>query len=161
MSFSPATIANFFLEKASQEGRTLTPMQVIKLTYIAHGWHLGYFHSPLINEQVEAWRYGPVIGSLYHCLKQYRNGAVQAYLPSPVNEETQLKSAQNTSNLLNHVWSRYSKYNGPQLSTLTHQPETPWSRVWGNAGKFAHSEPIPDDLIKSHYCQKIQSSQSA
>lgn len=156
--FSPSTVANYFLERAAGEGRALTPMQVIKLVYIAHGWHLGYFRQPLISEQVEAWQYGPVIDSLYHGLKKYRNAPVDAYLASPVNEERLLKESGNTKALLDHVWDRYSRYSGPQLSTLTHQPGTPWSKVWANSGRWSRSEPIPDELILQHYTDKISAS---
>ena len=155
MPFSPATVANYFLERASASGQPLTPMQVIKLTYIAHGWHLGYFNAPLIGERVEAWRYGPVIDSLYHSLKRYGNSAVQAFLPAPIDEDARLRVTGNTANLLDHVWQRYGRLSGPQLSTLTHQPNTPWSQVWNAAGPFARSEPISDELIQQHYQQMI------
>ncbi|WP_369210846.1 Panacea domain-containing protein [Xylella fastidiosa] len=69
MPYSPATIANYFLQRASKEGRALTPMQVLKLVYIAHGWHLGFRKEPLIDESVEAWRHGPAIRSLYNKIK--------------------------------------------------------------------------------------------
>jgi|GEM_PF-5349088 len=39
MSYSPSVIANYFLDRASKEGRAVTPMQLLKLVYIAHGWH--------------------------------------------------------------------------------------------------------------------------
>ncbi|MCD8455896.1 DUF4065 domain-containing protein [Xylella taiwanensis] len=46
-------------------------MQVLKLVYIAHGWHLGFRQEPLLNKRVEAWRHGPVIRSLYEKVKKY------------------------------------------------------------------------------------------
>jgi len=154
MTYSPAAIANYFLSKASQEGRTLTPMQLIKLVYIAHGWHLGYFDRPLISERVQAWKFGPVIDSLYHCLKQYGNGAITSFIPIPLQSSTMISDA-NSIALLDHVWRSYSSYNGMQLSTMTHQPNTPWSRVWEASGRFNRSEEIPEEEIKAHYKQKI------
>jgi len=52
-------VANYLIGKAQSEGRSITPMQLIKLVYIAHGWTLGLYDQPLIGEQVEAWTYGP------------------------------------------------------------------------------------------------------
>ena len=46
-------------------------MKLQKLVYIAHGWHLGLFDGLLISERVEAWRWGPVIESLYHEFKEF------------------------------------------------------------------------------------------
>ncbi|HHW4672860.1 MAG TPA: hypothetical protein ACQGQF_03380 [Xylella fastidiosa subsp. pauca] len=52
MPYSPTTIANYFLRRASQEGRALTSMLVFNLVYIAHAWHLGFGKQPLIDEHV-------------------------------------------------------------------------------------------------------------
>src|SRR5437870_2146380 len=37
------TVANHFLRLAREKGDFLTPMQVLKLVYIAHGWMLGLY----------------------------------------------------------------------------------------------------------------------
>jgi uncharacterized phage-associated protein len=157
MSYSPALIANYFLAKAKQEGRALTPMQLLKLVYIAHGWFLGYFKKPLICERVQAWRYGPVIKSLYDGLKHYGSGAVRAPLPIsslPWQKENALDIE--TQGLLDSVWNSYSRFSGVQLSTMTHQQGTPWYQAWHEQG--GHSQyfaPIDDSLIRRHYEQKI------
>lgn len=155
MSFSPSTIANYFLGRASAQGVPMTPMQVIKLVYIAHGWHLGYFNSPLINERVEAWKFGPVIPSLYQELKCYGSGPVGSMLRAPLLEEGALANSGSTAALLDHVWNRYNRFNGLQLSTLTHQPDTPWAATY-QPSLWASNDVIPNDLIAQHYQQKIQ-----
>src|SRR5687767_12203236 len=76
MTYDPKSIANYFIDLAAAEGKKLTPLQLIKLVYIAHGWYLGLTGKPLINESPQAWQYGPVIPSLYHALKIHGNDAV-------------------------------------------------------------------------------------
>ena len=39
MTYNPTTVANYFIDKYSKTG-DLTPMKIIKLTYIAYGWYL-------------------------------------------------------------------------------------------------------------------------
>ena len=56
---------------ASLDGRSLTPMQLIKLSYIAHGWTLAILDNPLFKDIVEAWRYGPVVPDIYHRYKKF------------------------------------------------------------------------------------------
>lgn len=156
MTVSASKIANYFLQKAANERMSLTPMQVIKLVYIAHGWHLGYFKTPLISERVEAWPYGPVIDSLYHGLKKFRNGPVTEYLPADVEMGG---LGDHTRQLIEHVWAKYRGFSGPQLSTLTHQPDTPWSDAKARAGAFARSVPIANESIQEYYERLIESAQ--
>jgi uncharacterized phage-associated protein len=61
MATGAHTVANRFLELAEAEGRSLTPLQLMKLVYIAHGWMLGIHQRPLIKDHIEAWKLGPVI----------------------------------------------------------------------------------------------------
>ncbi|MCW0398729.1 Antitoxin SocA [Xanthomonas sacchari] len=163
MAYSPSTIANYFLEKASQEGRALTPMQLIKLVYIAHGWHLGYMGQPLIAEQVQAWKYGPVIKSLYDRLKQFGSGAVQGLVASgPFSWQVDSRVDPNTSSLLDAVWKSYAGFSGVQLSAMTHMDNTPWSIAWHQqGGRKMYYAPIDDALIRDHYQGKIQELQAS
>ena len=70
-TYKSKAVFNRFYNKAHSEGIPLTPMQAIKLVYFAHAWNLGFFQRPLIDEPVEAWKFGTVIPSLYQSLKIY------------------------------------------------------------------------------------------
>ena len=67
------SVANYFIGKGIESGIEVTPMKLIKLVYVAHGWYLGNYQKPLIGEASEAWKYGPTIPSLYHSFKQLGN----------------------------------------------------------------------------------------
>jgi uncharacterized phage-associated protein len=54
---SSINVAKWFVDKAAKEGKTLTPLQLMKLVYIAHGWMLGTYGRPLIKDRIEAWKY--------------------------------------------------------------------------------------------------------
>ena len=56
-------------------------MKLQKLAYFAHGWNLAIRNTPLINESVEAWKFGPVIPSLYHDVKGYGMEPITAKIP--------------------------------------------------------------------------------
>ncbi|MFZ3184229.1 MAG: type II toxin-antitoxin system antitoxin SocA domain-containing protein, partial [Pseudomonas sp.] len=72
------SVANYFIQKSFNSGIPLTSMKLIKLVYIAHGWHCGYFSQNLINDAVEAWKFGPVIPDLYRKVKWYGRGHIDA-----------------------------------------------------------------------------------
>lgn len=127
-------------------------MQLIKLVYIAHGWHLGLTSKPLVNENVQAWQYGPVLESLYRAYRCFGSGVIPAGLQAfPVALENESALAP----FLDSVWKAYSKYSGGQLSTLTHVPGTPWDITWNkNGGCQRRGAVIENDLIREHYQQK-------
>ena len=141
MPYSATQVANSFLSIAQANGEQLTNMQLQKLVYFAHGWHLALTETPLIAEPVEAWPYGPVFSNLYGKLRQYGNGTVTQPLPGgtiPAGGE---------KNLLEHVWQLYGHLSGPQMSFLTHKSNTPWDLCW----KEQPFSTIPPALIREHF----------
>lgn len=145
MSYSAARIANYFIEKSDY---TITPMKVLKLVYIAHGWCLAITDSPLIDEPVEAWRYGPVIRNLYDGFKRYGNQPITELAQYLYEEEN---ISQECSKLLDKIWGIYGDYTGVQLSNLTHKKGTPWDKIWKQHEARADFYKIDDELIKNYY----------
>lgn len=138
------TVANRFLALANQRGVALTPMQLLKLVYIAHGWMLALAGTRLIRDEVQAWQYGPVIPRLYNALRSYRNQGVREFVQAPAGD---LLSPDEES-LIDQVFQIYGDKSGPQLSALTHAPNTPWAKTY-KAGSFGLV--IPDSEIEAHY----------
>lgn len=155
-------IANFFIKKSQDTGDELTPMKLIKLTYIAHGWHLGLYDSSLLDEAIVAWKYGPVIETLYHDFKKYHNSQITELIRDGNSEDCYPMPEKEVHVFLDQIWAVYKKYNGVELSSLTHQPNTPWDITWNvRGGKNRASAIIPNDLIKQHYKEKISAASGA
>lgn len=150
------SVANYFIQKSFETGVPLTPMKLIKLVYIAHGWHRGYFSKNLIDDAVEAWQYGPVIPELYHKVKRYGRGAVTGAIEGygVLGDDHNPFPEENTRVLLDNVWQNYGRYDGLNLSAMTHQPGTPWDQTWNTTKGI-----IPNQLIEQHYKGKIQAAQ--
>ena len=124
-----------------------TPMHVIKLTYLAHGWELGWSSRPLIYEPVEAWSYGPVIPSLYHRYKAFGADPISVV----VHDRSEFfDSVQRET--IEFVVDGYREYSALQLSDLTHEEGSPWAITMRNHGVGAI---IPDDLIQEYYEAQI------
>ena len=143
------TVANRFLALADERGDALTPMQILKLVYIAHGWMLGLYGRPLIKEDVQAWQYGPVIPKLYNAMRHFRS--------SPVVGPLSTKSAEaldgEEDDIVKQVYSLYGEKSGPALSRLTHAKGTPWDVTYQD-GIFGLV--IPTDIIEDHYRRLAQ-----
>lgn len=144
---SAISVANEFIRLGKEENNFFTPMQLLKLVYIAHGWMLGFFGKPLINEDVEAWKYGPVIPELYQEVKNYGREKVRNEISSwPIPSRQSLNEEEKS--VIHFVYKKYGNLDGIRLSMITHQKDTPWSDIFSHEG---WGDVIPNDLIRNHY----------
>ncbi|WFB67016.1 type II toxin-antitoxin system antitoxin SocA domain-containing protein [Chryseobacterium sp. WX] len=142
-------VAKQFLKLAKEDGEVLEPMKLLKLTYIAHGWYLGFYDKPLIKNSVQAWKYGPVIPELYHVTKRFGHGNVDIEIVDLYSEN---KLSNQDKTFLKTIWNAYKGFTGLQLSTKTHMDNTPWKEAYDP--KVYHKV-ITNELIKEHYKKLI------
>ncbi|OOE32424.1 Panacea domain-containing protein [Salinivibrio kushneri] len=145
--YSPNEIAALFTKLAKEQSQHLTHMQLQKLTYIAHGFKLAITRGQqgLISEPVNAWKFGPVIPSLYHALKTYGNGYVPE-LNMRINIDPE------DAEIVRAVYETYGHLDGVSLSELTHRNGTPWHQTWIDYnGRNQVGAVIPDSAIRDYY----------
>lgn len=144
--YDARSVANELLRIAKNLGLALTNMQVQKIVYIAHGYSLAILHKPLVRQNIEAWRYGPVIPDLYRALRRYGAGIVSE--PIPIINMDSLTPTDRR--LIATVLDAYGRFSGPQLSTMTHRDDSPWSEVY-KPNASVNNDVIPPQSIKRHY----------
>lgn len=154
--YTATAIANFFIGKGMQEDKPVDQMKVQKLVYFAHGWHLAIAGEPLLNEAIEAWRFGPVIPSLYNSLKYSGNQSITKPIEIFEFDGALANGSNNELNLfLSGIWNLYSPFTGIQLSNMTHEEETPWAKI---AKEFGNQIPankvIDDQLIRTYFADQ-------
>lgn len=162
--FDTGAVANFLLDLADREGRAITPMKLQKLLYFAHGWHLALTEEPLLNEQIEAWKWGPVVPSIYHEFKEFGAGPIEdsrvcrikrakgrvRLVPIEIGDSG--ISSSRAKAVIRRVWKVFKRYTALQLSNMTHQPGTPWREVWDGMGpQKKMGKDIPDDTIRDYF----------
>ncbi len=148
---TPVQVARYFIQKSIDEGNPLTNMKVLKLVYIAHGWYLGITGKPLINEAVEAWKYGPVIRSLYERFKVFGARPITT-IPNEKVDFTNQTEDLDFKVFLDKIWDVYKGFTARQLSTLTHEMGSPWDlTINKNGGQGI----IPNDLIEKYYRSRM------
>lgn len=156
MAYSAAVIANYFIKKAKLCNETLSPMKLIKLVYLAHGWYLALEHEPLIDEPVVAWQFGPVVESIYQEFKKFGNDQITEF--AKINEQEAISRLSNDKialAILDRVWEVYGKYTAIQLSNLTHKPGSPWDIAWHQEeGKNIRNHCIQNSLIQEYFAQQ-------
>ena len=148
MTYPATSIANYFIKKASDDGEDITLMKLSKLVYIANGWSLAIYNSPLVSEPVQAWKFGPVIESLYHQFKKYGNRPIDmlAIAEKIPDKDTETKL------LLDKVWELNKNHTAYQLSNWTHIKGSPWDQVWVKTDG-ARDQVISNELIRKYFLQ--------
>ena len=142
-------VASRLIRLGIEGSRPRDPLQIIKLTYLSHGWMLGLYGRALSEQPVLAWKYGPVIPDVYHGLKRYGSSVIQAPGDFPEGTFDELED-----DLIGQVSDLYSKFTGIQLSQLTHAVGTPWYIVWSERGQ---NSIIPNEMIQDHFAQLAES----
>ncbi len=161
--YSSEAVANFFIKKSADDNiQDLTPMKLQKLVYIGLGWVLALGNLDIIGgEQVQAWKHGPVIPSLYHELKNNGHLPVTELIVSafsaldddgeplgpPVPDEIP-ESDTATRGVLEAVWDVYKTRTGAQLRDITHRHDTPWRMHYVEGQRNIE---IPKQTIRDFY----------
>jgi uncharacterized phage-associated protein len=148
-------VANEILRQAREVGRALTPMQVIKLVYFAHGWTLALLRKPLIRHQVEAWQYGPVVREVYWALGSYGKQPIAASIKDQFGQPYRAGLSPDERAVLRSVVKNYSHLHAYELSDLTHLPGTPWSEARKNDTR---RQLITDASIQEYFSRGLGAS---
>ncbi len=164
MAYDARAVANYFVQRAEAQGKPLTPIQAIKLVYFAHGWCLGLYERPLIDDEVEAWDYGPVVRPVYDAFKRFGNQPITELAketrflePGASRRDVSANFSDEDRTLLDKIWATYGKFKGFQLSNLTHLPGTPWDVIYKEHGQNAI---IPDELIAEYFRKEARTNAS-
>ena len=173
MPYDPRAIANYFLDLADASGELVSPMKMQKLVYYAHGWYLALKDKPLLDEQIEAWSYGPVVRSLYRELRDYGDRPITKkltdrrmivrdghYRVGTPEMSTTAPGDDFARTLLDRVWELYSPYTAVQLSNATHEPGSPWDQVYEkytkDGGKILKGTDIPAESIRDYFRSRLR-----
>jgi uncharacterized phage-associated protein len=144
--------ASFFIMKAYEDGieAEMTNMKVQKLLYYAQCLHLALYDQPLFEEEIQAWRYGPVCPPAYRFYSNFE--AKQLPVPS---KESLLQLPKDKQELLEAIWGYFGGYHAYKLSDMTHG-EFPWKKARrGLLPEASSIEPILLDDMKALGCQKL------
>ncbi|MEM9927379.1 MAG: type II toxin-antitoxin system antitoxin SocA domain-containing protein [Cyanobacteria bacterium P01_D01_bin.50] len=123
---NPIDVARYFIIKAYEEGMEaeMTNMKVQKLLYYAQSLHLAMYDEPLFEEEIQAWRYGPVCPPAYRFYSKFE----AEQLPIPDKEESLKAIPEEKTALLEEVWEYFGPYHAYRLSDMTHG-EFPWKKA--------------------------------
>jgi uncharacterized phage-associated protein len=136
-------VAKWFIARAQlSEGHDLDNLKLQKLLFLSQSRYLNSTGTPLIKENFEAWKHGPVVATVYRECAPYEGQPIAMELSAsgpwhglPVDVET----------VLDEIWSAFGVYSGWKLREITHD-FGPWERHYVEDKRHI---PIPVDEIGS------------
>lgn len=159
--YPASAVANFLIKKSLlKPENAMTHLRLQKLLYYAQGWFLANYSRPLFQDNIEAWRYGPVVYSIYKKFRGSSDTPIQETIKSPYFLNGQYQwgepeidpSDEVALGFLNSFWDAFSNFDAWTLANATHLEGTPWYDV----SKVYNFEPprntdIPIDMIENHF----------
>ena len=119
MAYKALDIANKIISKTDLEhGDTISNLKLQKMMYYQQGFHLAYFGTPLFDEDIVAWQYGPVVPSVYQEYKSFESNSIST-------SKEGISLSDDEEELFNNVYEEYNQFSAVALMKMTHE-ETPW-----------------------------------
>lgn len=150
MPYPASLIAYAFVKKGIEEGIPVTQMKLQKMVYFAQGTHLALHKEPLVKDIFQAWKYGPVIPSIYHTYKLYGSSPITdtdwITYEYDGNDLSQLDD--NAKETVEYTWSVLKETNAIKLSNWTHNVGSPWQLNYVDGASDA---PIPNNDIQTYF----------
>lgn len=163
MKDNALAVANYFVELAQKDSKPITLLGLVKRVYIAHGFSLAIFHKSLLDprfDKVEAWKYGPVIPSVYHSFKRFKADPItektvvmnwNAEKCAPEFHTPELKDT-DAKKIVKMVWGRHLNMTDSQMVSITHQKGTPWDMCYIEG----ENNEIPDEVTELFYKTMVE-----
>lgn len=119
MAYKALDIANKIVSKTDLEhGDTISNLKLQKMMYYQQGFHLAYFGTPLFDEDIVAWQYGPVVPSVYKEYKSFESNSIST-------SKKGISLSDDEEELFNNVYEEYNQFSAVALMKMTHE-EFPW-----------------------------------
>lgn len=144
-NISALDVAKYIIELAEEIGEPVTNMKLQKLLYYTYAWYLvENDKKKLFEEPIMAWKYGPVVISVYEAYKSYGADSIKEAIDGDAGK---LDAA--TKEIIEDVFNIYAGLNAIELANLTHS-ERPWMETFD--GTNIHT--ISDELMYDFYLAK-------
>lgn len=142
-AYSAMDIANWFLnynyrlrELEDEDTDNISNLKLQKLLYYAQGSYLALREKRLFDDDIVAWKHGPVVENVYHKFKRFGANGINEF-------DRQVNIDEDTEGILVEVYNIFGKYSAWGLREMTHQ-EDPWKNAEPN-------HKISIDSIKKYF----------
>lgn len=123
--YSGLAIADYFIEKALQDAKSITNMHVLKMIYFAQAFSFSELHKQLIKDDFYAWKFGPVEITTYETFKKYNANPITDISHKTDGEISDIKCRTEITVFLDKIYKLIDA-SAYRLSELSHVVGGPW-----------------------------------
>lgn len=123
----------------TEVGDSITNLKLQKLLYYLQGFWLATYNSPLFEEEIEAWTYGPVVPIVYDVFKKYGKEAI----PTSKEGTDYILDTDEEERLFEEIYQLYNQFTASALVRMTHN-ETPWAMTEIGRGEVISQKTMLD-----------------
>lgn len=154
----PLAVANQVLDLAAARPLPVTNLALQKLMYFMHGWLLASEGRPLVRGGFQAWEHGPVSKAVYGAFKGSGDQPITTRAKvieyaTGMERAARAEFAARELDLMRAVLAAYGHLHPFELSNRTHEPGSPWHRVWTST-EVVPGMQIADELIREHFMDR-------
>lgn len=146
MAYKALDIAHKLLTSAknAEGGELMSNLKLQKMLYYEQGFHLAKFNTPLFDEDIEAWMYGPVVPTVYNHFHSFGANGISPEDHKPI----ELNPIE--EKLFNEVFTAYAQFSAIGLMNMTHK-EKPWINTKTGTGNV-----ISKENLKKYFKTKLK-----
>lgn len=118
-------VAKYILSLTDTErGQVISNLALQKLLYYCQGYYLAFTNGkePLFNEDIVAWKYGPVVVDVYN---NYKDKGCEILPNNELTEDIEKLFSKEQKDLIDSVFEFFKGYSAIGLMNKTHS-EMPW-----------------------------------
>ena len=139
MTYNALDVAKWIISEAQKRGVIMTHMKLQKLLYYVQAYALGMTGVPLFRDEIQAWKHGPVVPSVYNSYNRY--GA------EPICDVQTVSVPEDGASFIRAVLDDIGDKTASELRGMTHS-EAPWRDAWGSWGGDGAFPVIPVESIQ-------------
>ncbi len=144
-TYDSVEVAKYLRALAFESDYVLNTTQVQKLLYILYGYYLSTYNHKIINEDPQAWPFGPVFPRTREAINYQKINKLE-------NISNDLQNDSLLTEILRKIVENYGDFPATKLSAWSHSQGGAWDKSvkkWG----FKWGHIISDKLIKDYFSE--------
>lgn len=156
--YAAIDIARYVINYSWEIDAPMSNLKLQKILYLIQGNFLRIFNKPCFFDEIEAWKFGPVVPNVYSEFKRYGSNYINKidyfyeFYPNKL-EPIKKKYVDNIDNpeeakVIADIVYACKDYSSSYLVDLTHR-QSPWKKAYGK-----NNNTITIELMKEYFCNE-------